>query len=166
MLVVRSESHDDIAGIDCVVLSAFADGDQNPLEVRLVHELRSSESWIASLALVAVEEERIVGFCVSTRGYVGDTPVLALGPIAVSDERQGQGIGSALMNETIQRASTNGEKLVGLLGEPEYYSRFGFVPASETKVLPPDPRWGAAFQVLAFDAGIAGMFRYPPEFGV
>jgi putative acetyltransferase len=57
--------------------------------------------------------------------------------------------------------------LVGLLGAPEYYSRFGFRPAREFGVIAPEPEWGDAFQVrrlTAYTASVAGSFQYAPAF--
>ena len=45
-------------------------------------------------------------------------------------------------------AQARDETLVGLLGEPAYYGRFGFVAAAELGVAAPDPAWGPYFQVL------------------
>ena len=55
--------------------------------------------------------------------------------------------------------------VVGLLGEPDYYRRFGFVAASELGVLSPDPALGAYFQArrLVEDAPL-GTFRYAEPF--
>jgi len=55
--------------------------------------------------------------------------------------------------------------VVGLLGEPDYYRRFGFVTGHELGVLSPDPSWGAYFQArrLSEDAPV-GAFRYAEPF--
>jgi putative acetyltransferase len=50
---------------------------------------------------------------------------------------------------------------------PRYYGRFGFRPAQELGVLPPEPRWGEAFQarpLTAYTRAVAGQFRYAPAF--
>ena len=54
----------------------------------------------------------------------------SLGPIAVVPGRQGGGIGSALVREGLERCRDLGYGAVFLLGNPRYYSRFGFRPAS------------------------------------
>lgn len=51
---------------------------------------------------------------------------LALAPIAVHPERQGLGIGSALVREGLARAAAGGWDAVLVLGDPAYYERFGF----------------------------------------
>ena len=59
-----------------------------------------------------------------------------------------------------------GPGMVVLLGEPAYYGRFGFVPASSMRVEAPDPTWGDAFQArtLGTYAGETGTFRYAAPF--
>ena len=62
-------------------------------------------------------------------------------------------------------AQARDETLVGLLGEPAYYGRFGFVAAAEFGIMPPDPAWGAYFQVLVpVGRPPAGGFRYAAPF--
>jgi putative acetyltransferase len=56
--------------------------------------------------------------------------VLALGPIGVLPERQGHGIGSALIRAGFDEARSRGEIAVMLLGDPSFYSQFGFRPGS------------------------------------
>jgi predicted N-acetyltransferase YhbS len=61
----------------------------------------------------------------------GETPALLLGPLAVHPDRQGRGIGLALMREGLSRARAQGHGLVMLVGDEPYYSKVGFrkVPA-------------------------------------
>ena len=57
--------------------------------------------------------------------------------------------------------------LVVLLGAPEYYSRFGFRPAKELGVIPPEPDWGDGFQarpLTAYTESVAGRFQYASAF--
>jgi len=53
-------------------------------------------------------------------------PALLLGPIAVHPTRQGEGLGAALMRETLARAGDLGWQRVILVGDAPYYCRFGF----------------------------------------
>ncbi len=57
--------------------------------------------------------------------------------------------------------------LIVLLGAPQYYSRFGFRPAKELGVIPPEPEWGDAFQarpLAAHAESVAGRFQYASAF--
>lgn len=51
------------------------------------------------------------------------------------------------MHAVLGAADARGETVVGLLGNPAYYSRFGFDIASTTAVTSPDPAWGDYFQI-------------------
>jgi hypothetical protein len=77
------------------------------------------------------------------------------------------GVGSALLHETVARANAAGERGIALLGDPAYYSRFGFGPATSRGVDPPDPAWGGYFQLLplaGWPGGASGTFRYARPF--
>lgn len=56
-------------------------------------------------------------------------PALGLGPVSVKPERQRSGVGSRLISEGLARAQGDGWKAVFVLGDPDYYRRFGFNPA-------------------------------------
>ena len=60
-----------------------------------------------------------------------------------------------------------GEPLIALLGSPDYYSRFGFRPSSESGIEPPNPDWGDYFQVRRLSdlqPGVCGVFAYADPF--
>ena len=167
---LRREEDGDALEIGRVHSDAFrmaVGSEQVPLEVTLVDLLRASEAWLPALSLVAVIEGEIVGHVLCSRADLDSDPVLALGPIGVKVEHQNRGIGSALITAVIAEADAANESLIGLLGSPAYYRRFGFVPSSELGVEPPDPDWSDHFQVRilsAYDPALVGRFRYPPAF--
>ena len=71
------------------------------------------------------------------------------------------------MHTVLGAAETMGEPVVVLLGEPAYYSRFGFVAASTLGIEAPDPAWGDYFQaraLSAWDGQRSGRFRYAAPF--
>ena len=73
---------------------------------------------------------RIVGHVQMSRAWIGDEPVLSLGPIGVLPARQGQGIGSSFVRAALQASRERGETAVILLGSQVFYPRFGFRPGS------------------------------------
>ena len=169
-MIVRRERPGDLAATRAVQAAAFPipDGADEPVEAGLLDQLREDEGWIDGLSLVAEVDGEVVGHVVCTRGTVGADrrPALGLGPIGVRPDRQGQGIGSALVHAVVAVAEDRGETLVALLGSTEYYRRLGFVPAADHGVEAPDPSWGDHFQVRVLDpsAVVAGPFAYAAPF--
>ncbi|MFY9636153.1 MAG: N-acetyltransferase [Cellulosimicrobium cellulans] len=169
-LVLRNETAADRDKILALTAEAFAISpvtglpvEGEPIEVEVLRQLFECEEYLPGFSVVAVLDEEIVGHVISTRGWVGDYGLLGLGPIGVTPRLQRHGIGSALMNETIARANAAGEGGIALLGSPEYYPRFGFVPAASFGVLPPEDAWGEHFQLLPlalWPGGVHGTFRY------
>jgi putative acetyltransferase len=168
LLIVRREREEDHAAVREIVAAAFARADDGtPVEVALVDRLRTSAEWIGRLSLVAELDGVPAGHVLCSRAWVGDTPVLGLGPVAVAPERQRSGIGSALMHAVLAASDALDEAAVVLLGHTGYYPRFGFRPAIELGITPPDPGWGEHFQARALSAyreNLHGPFRFAPAF--
>lgn len=138
-----------------------------PPEVGLLDALIEAGDVIPALSLVALADDDPVGHVVCSRAHVGARPVAGLGPIGVLPGRQGRGVGTALLHAVLAAADALDLPLVGLLGAPELYGRFGFVPAGSLGVEPPDPAWGDVFQVrtlAAYEPSVTGVFRYAPAF--
>ena len=162
-VTVLRERPGDAGQIREVHRAAFGGGE--PVEVQLVDALRADRAWLPHLSLVAVRDGEAVGHVLATRAGVGAVPALGVGPLGVLPDAQGQGVGSALMYALLGAAQARDETLVGLLGDPAYYGRFGFVAATDVGVAAPDPAWGRYFQVLSL-AGPppTGTFRYAAPF--
>ncbi|MCC5671459.1 N-acetyltransferase [Kocuria rhizophila] len=79
--------------------------------------------------------------------------------MAVDPARQGEGIGSRLMTALVQRAAEAGQPVLVLLGDPEFYSRFGFVPASRIGITG-EPEWGEFFQAAPLGDGVVDPGEY------
>lgn len=176
-MLIRRETPEDVDTIRSVTAQAFTgpahslpplEADGVPGEATLVGLLRADPAWIGALSLVAEDETgRVVGHAVSTRGHVDGVPALGLGPVSVAPAAQRSGVCSALIHASLGAADALGEPLVALLGDPAYYSRFGFRPATSLGITAPDPAWGDFFQVrtlAAYHASLTGTFRYAAPF--
>ncbi len=166
---IRAEQPEDLADIWNVNAAAFDRED----EANLVDRLRGG---VATFSFVAVKFDRIVGHIffspveiVPNDGtIIRELMVLGLAPIAVLPTEQCQGIGSALIRHSLVECARYGCKAVVVLGNPAYYSRFGFVPASSQglrcKYAVPEE----AFMVLELELGAlanrGGMVKYRSEF--
>ena len=163
MIAIRDEQPGDLAAIRAVNDAAF----DQPLEGRIVDALRAH--GVAQLSLVAVVDGRVVGHILfspvtSAAGVDG----LGLGPMAVAPEHQRRGVGGALIDAGLSRLRAAGCPFVVVLGHHEYYTRFGFVPASRHGLRCEWDVPDESFMVHVIDPGAtaaaAGLVRYRPEF--
>jgi putative acetyltransferase len=169
-MLIRRETAADQTAIHAVHSAAFRrEEGVTPIEAPLVDELRAEGDLINALSLVAVRDGNVVGHVCCSRARLGDdtTAAVGLGPLGVRPEHQAAGVGSALVHAVVAAADALGYGLVVLLGEPAYYSRFGFVTASDLSITAPDPQWGRYFQartLAAYEPTQAGAFEYAPAF--
>ncbi len=139
-------------------------------EANLVESLHAKHKVV--LSLVAVQDEQIVGhilFCpVVIEAETESYGAIGLGPMAVLPEFQRQGIGSGLVRSGFEALRQNNHQVVIVLGHPEFYSRFGFSPASSFGVGcqfdVPDEAFMLAELSPEAAAGKSGTVVYPPEF--
>ncbi|MEV4414901.1 N-acetyltransferase [Catellatospora sp. NPDC049609] len=168
-MLIRQETPADVAAVRALTEAAFAPryAPAPPVEPGLLDRLRADAGWLPALSLVAVDGGEVVGHVVCTRGHVGDTPVLGLGPLSVRPDRQRAGVGKALMHAVLGAADALGEPLVLLLGDPDYYARFGFRPSLDLGITPPVAEWGRYFQarpLTGHDPALTGEFTYAEPF--
>jgi putative acetyltransferase len=142
--LTRPEQPQDVDGIRAVLLDAF-DG---PAEAGLVDTLRDSDAWLPALSVVAVDGSIVVAHALLTRVLLDGAPAVALGPVGVSASRQRQGLGSAVIRYALDAAARQGETFVSVLGDPDYYARFGFVPAARYGVTGAWSQFGDPWQAL------------------
>jgi predicted N-acetyltransferase YhbS len=125
---ICSEKIQDRAAIAEVNNLAF--GRDN--EAKLIEKIRQSDRFIPELSLVAKLDNKLVGHILFS--YIDlvnreTIRVLALAPIAVLPEYQNRGVGSLLIKTGLEIAEKNAAPMVIVLGEPKFYTRFGFQPA-------------------------------------
>jgi putative acetyltransferase len=167
-LLVRAEREEDYSAIEALNRVAF-EGDS---EARLVAKLRQTDDFIPDLSLVAVQYELIVGHIlfspITIEAESSVVPALALAPMAVLPRFQNKGIGSALVRAGLEACRRLQHKIVVVVGHPEYYPRFGFVPARAHGIEAPFPVPDEAFMLLALTPsaleGVSGVVKYPPPF--
>jgi putative acetyltransferase len=169
-VIVRAETPDDHERIRRIVEEAFGD----TITGDIVDAIRASDRFVPELSLVAGSAGQALGHVISSYVdlLVPDTRrVLQVGPLAVVPSHQRQGLGSALMQETIRVADERGDPLLLIEGDPAYYGRFGFTRADEQGIEPPrearGPQYFMVRPLRAYDSTLQGRAVYPPEtFGV
>jgi putative acetyltransferase len=162
---IRNETEADIPAIRALVSTAFAGkAYSSQTEAAIVDALRRNGAL--SVTLVAEDQSGIIG-------HIAFSPVMidgedlgwyGLGPIAVMPERQGEGIGSALVREGLAAIRKIDAKGCLLLGDPNYYGRFGFRADARLRLADVPPEY---FQALCFSGEMpSGMVAYDAAFEV
>ena len=164
-MIIRREALEDSGAIFAVNAAAF----ETSSEADLVEALR--EHARPTVSLVAQLDGRVVG-------HILFSPVIAeanhslrimgLGPMAVTPEHQGEGIGSALVRAGLDACRALGACAVVVLGHPRYYPRFGCQPASRFGIHCEYDVPDEAFMALELKAdslrGLSGRVSYHEAF--
>lgn len=169
---IRLETVADKAAIRNILISCF----DTDLEAKLVEQLRvDSEPFISLLAIDSNQENKVIGVVVfspmSFNGADFTVDCFGLAPFAVLPSHQSQGIGAQLVRTGINECRSLGAKALAVLGDPNYYQRFGFEDAarygmeSVYKDLPP-----GAFMLNELQPGWLnekhGVVHYHPAFNL
>ena len=100
----------------------------------IVHNLRDDDSFIPDLDYIIEIDGKIVGHINYSRGSLdyGDERMdaVVLGPVAIHKDYQNRGLGSKLIEYTLNLAEKEEIPFVVVIGDENYYHRFGFVSAS------------------------------------
>ncbi|MBS0295769.1 MAG: N-acetyltransferase [Proteobacteria bacterium] len=126
-MLTRPEQPEDHAAIHATTGAAFRSAPYSGgNEARIVDALRAAGAL--TLSLVACEGEAVIGHVAFSPVRIGgaDLGWFGLGPVSVRPDRQGAGVGSALIREGLDRLRVMGAAGCVVFGEPGYYGRFGF----------------------------------------
>ncbi len=173
-ITIRPEQPGDIDAIRRIITAAFS---ASPMgyhgEAELVDCLRSGCGEL--LSLVAVADR-------SVTGHVLFSPVVirtrdrefhgsGLAPVGVAPQHQRSGVGTALIEHGIGKLESGGCPFIVLIGDPEYYHRFGFEPASHWQLrhlfdgIPQDVLMIRWLDGPLADSAVGGTVHYREEFG-
>lgn len=130
--IVRQITEADYATVYKLIQTAFEtaehrDGDEQDFAVNL----RNGDNYIPELDLVAEKDGELIGHIMFTETYVAQPDgskykTLLVAPLSVLLEYRSCGVGSALMKEGLRIAQTMGYQSAFLIGDPNYYQRFGY----------------------------------------
>lgn len=137
-IIIRRELESDYPKIRALVKKAFSfavhtDGDEH----NLIERIRNSKEYIPELSLVAVSDEKLLGYIMFSRIHIGMCEAVALAPLAVDIEMQNNGVGKLLIETGHSIARNLGFPCSVVLGDPAYYSKSGYVKASDYNISPP-----------------------------
>lgn len=162
-MLVRPETPADSPRIRELVTAAFkAVARSNQTEAAIVDALRRNDALTASL--VVEHNGSIIGHVAFSPVAIDGRDVgwFGLGPVSVSGPHQRQGVGTALIEAGLTLLKQRGAAGCVVLGDPAYYSRFGFTSDHGLRLAGVPPRH---FQSLAFsDAPARGEVTYHESF--
>jgi putative acetyltransferase len=126
-MIIRKETDADIEAITEVTIAAFKTLPiSNHTEQFIIKALRAAGAL--TISLVAEIEGRIVGHIAFSPVKItdGTTNWYGIGPVSVLPKYQKKGIGKSLVNEGLSFLKELGGRGCALVGDPNYYKRFGF----------------------------------------
>ena len=145
---IRLEEEKDYEKVENLVRDAFWNVYRpGAYEHYIVHNLREDASFIEDLAYVMEKDNEIIGHINYSKGILnlykenrygvdiklseGSEDAVVLGPIAIDSKHQKQGYGSELIKHTLKLAKSMNTPFIFVIGDENYYSRFGFESASK-----------------------------------
>jgi predicted N-acetyltransferase YhbS len=93
---------------------------------RTAYRLREGSEPIAALSKAIVDGEELIASIQCWPVQVGATKLVLVGPVAVDPGHQNEGHGRRLMHTMLEAAAKMGDPPMAMIGDPEYYGRFGF----------------------------------------
>jgi putative acetyltransferase len=127
-MLIRPETSCDYPAIQTINIEAFAHHPfSHQTEHLIVNALQDSNAL--TISLVAEDQGIVVGHIAFSPALINGTDLkwFTLGPVAVSPDRQRQGIGSLLIEDGLKALRHLGARGCLLVGDPNYYKRFGFL---------------------------------------
>ncbi|MEF9959926.1 MAG: N-acetyltransferase [Niameybacter sp.] len=169
MAIIRPEKKAEYEAIYAVHQSAF----KRDIEAQLVDRLRTTSYYHPELSLVIEENDEIIGHLLFTRVVIKDGnktfPALALAPVGIKADHQRKKLGTELIEAGLKKAKYLGHKLIIVLGDPKFYTRFGFERAADFEITPPMGFPEEAFLVAKLspeETDIKGQVLYPVQFNM
>ena len=166
MITIRSELPEDAKEMFLIYVAAFG----RFQEAALVASLRQNHG--IQFSLVAADNGGLVGgvvfSAISLEPALSNLNLTGLAPLAVLPSYQRQGIGSQLVRAGLRQCQEIGFGAVFLVGEPDFYTRFGFVPASDFGIRcefeVPEAYWLVKELRPQVLSGLTALARFRPEF--
>lgn len=135
----------------------------------LVHTMRSHPDFIVDLDYVAICDGKIVGNIMYTKSFLKTetgaiTPILTFGPVSVLPEYQRRGIGSRLIETTIEKARQKGFPAIVIWGNPKNYVKYGFTNCKRRNISVIKDKFPTCLLVLELRTNVLGQdFKFFKE---
>lgn len=160
MYSLECETAEDWWEIEALYDLCFAPG----REALSSYRLRDDVPPVEGLSRVARDADGVLAGAIRFWPVrIGGAPTLLLGPVAVHPTRQGEGLGGALIRDSLAAAKDSGWQRVMLVGDAPYYRKFGFEQLSGVHMPPPtNPErvLGLMLSDVAWDGTKGDVTRY------
>jgi len=176
-LTFRLETPADYHAVEELTRDAFwkfwGEGFKICDEHLLVSKVRKVDAFVPELNFLAELDGKLVGHIIYSKSWIETESgqkieTLTFGPLTVSPEYHGKGIGQALMKHSFTEAKRLEYRAVLIFGHPNYYPQAGFKRASEFGITTPDGSSFDAFMVyLLYEGaldGIKGKYYIDPVY--
>jgi len=133
--IIKSEAPDDYDAVEKLAEHAFGPG----RFARSAFRLREGVMNELYLSFTLHRSGRLVGSVKLTKILIGNDEALLLGPLVVAPECKSEGVGAALMNEAVNAAKKAEHEAILLVGDFDYYKKFGFEQVVHGQIKMPGP---------------------------
>lgn len=139
-MIIRLEEEKDYFETENLTREAFWNVyREGCFEHLIIHNLRKSKSFVKELDYCIEVDNKIIANIVYAKGKLklenGDIrEILIFGPVSVLPKYQKKGYGEKLINYTIEKAKKLGFDAIVIMGNPNYYKKFGFESCSKYKI--------------------------------
>ncbi len=129
---IRCEEKDDYYDVENLTREAFFNVYKPGCDEHYVlYKFRNNSDFLKELSLVVCDLDKIIAHIMYCKTKIIDLDksfkeVLMFGPVSVLPEYQAKGIGSMLINYSLEKAKALGYKAVAITGNPKFYTKLGF----------------------------------------
>lgn len=158
-LLIRNESDNDNRRVEEITREAFWDLYVPGCDEHyLAHVLRNHPDFLPELDFVAIVDEQIVGNIMYAKSQLINEEGTKLdsvtfGPISVLPEFQNKGVGSALIQHSIEKAISQNYKVIVIEGHPHNYCKHGFVGSKSVGVSNSEGKYPLSLLVFELEKG-------------
>lgn len=133
--ILKPESPEDYDAVEKLAEHAFGPG----RFARSAFRLREGVKHESDLSFTVHRNGILVGSVILTKILIGGDEALLLGPLIVAPECKNEGVGAKLMHEAVRAATEAGYEAILLVGDFDYYKKFGFDQVAHGQIKMPGP---------------------------
>lgn len=152
--IINTEAPEDFDAVEKLAEAAFGPG----RFTRSAFRLREGVPHEPSLSVTLHRSGKLAGSVKLTKILIAEDEALLLGPLVVAPEYKNEGVGAALMFKAVNAAREEGHQAIILVGDFDYYNRFGFEQVGHGQIKLPEPADPARILICPLNDGTREMF--------